>query len=251
MTAGRVLVTRPEPGCGCTAARVAAIGFEPVSLPVTEAEFDPLPLRRALGGNWGALALTSANAVRALEQVPEAIAAWHDLPVFAVGERTAGLAREAGFTQVEAGGSAGTSLAGAIAAAVARGRPCLSAEAPLLYCAGAKRAGGFEQALHHAAVPFSVAECYAMRALPYAAGTLAGMISEPFEAALYYSRETALCFFRLLAGTGLMDRFRVHRIVCLSEKVVTGLPAHLRHDAVTPDRPTEEAILAFLAAMRE
>ena len=45
MTAGRVLVTRPEPGCSRTASRVAALGLEPVKLPVAEAQFDPLPVQ--------------------------------------------------------------------------------------------------------------------------------------------------------------------------------------------------------------
>lgn len=251
MTAGRVLVTRPEPGCSRTADRVAALGLEPVKLPVTEAEFDQIAIRRALSGQWGALAVTSANAVLALQQVPEAVAAWRNLPVFAVGARTAGLASRAGFACAEAGGAAGEALAGKIIDAASRGRVGVSTDAPLLYCAGKARSDDFERALRLASVPFSVAECYAMRRLSYPAEVLAELVSGPFEAALFFSRETAVSFFRLMAGAGLMDHFRVRCIVCLSEKVTTGLPVRLQCDAVTPHRPSEEAVLAILAAMRE
>lgn len=250
MTARRVLVTRPEPGCSRTAGRVAALGFEPVKLPVAEAESDPLPLKRALGAEWSALAVTSANAVRTIESVPEAVAAWRDLPVFAVGAKSAACARRVGFARVEEGGGTGRGLAGSIVAAAETGNPALGTARPLLYCAGKTRSDAFERALQLAAVPFSVAECYAMRPLAYPATILAGLVARPFEAALFYSHETAVSFFRLMAEAGLMDRFHACRIICLSDKVAAALPATLQDAGVTAGRPSEEAVLEILAAMR-
>ncbi len=246
MTAGRVLVTRPEPGCSRTARRVAALGLEPVRLPVTEARHDPGTVRDAVGRSWGALAVTSANAVRVLETVPEAVAAWGDLPLFAVGARTAGLARQAGFARAEQGGGSGRDLAARIAAA---GGP--RADAPLLYCAGRPRSDGLERALRAAGVPFSVAECYRMEPLAYPDAALAELLAVPLAAALFYSRETAAAFFRLLSAAGLMDRFRPDRIVCLSDGVTAGLPEKLRPLSAAPRRPSEEAVLEILAAMRK
>lgn len=89
----RVWVTRAEPGAARTAARLAALGFEPVVAPV-------LAIRRLapvidLSG-IEALAFTSVNGV-------EAFVALHSdraLPVFTVGDATAEAARAAGFAVV-------------------------------------------------------------------------------------------------------------------------------------------------------
>ena len=248
MTAGRVLVTRPEPGASSTADRLAGLGLDPVKLPVARAELSSSALAAALDGRWAALAVTSGNAVRALESHSEAVVAWSALPLFAVGEQTALLARRAGFERAEAAGGTSSALAARIAAAAREG--ALAADMPLLYCAGTTRTVEFEQALQRAAIPFAVAECYSMQSISHPPAALAQLLAEPFEAALFYSRETAVSFFRLMVSTGQMDHFRARRIVCLSDRVVTGLPVHLRSAAAAPGRPSEDAILEMLAAMR-
>lgn len=92
----RVLVTRPEPGAGETAARLAARGHAPLVLPLFEtavtgwAPPDDVP---------DAVMLTSAAATR---HGGPGLAAYFGLPCFCVGERTAAAAREAGFTDVRA-----------------------------------------------------------------------------------------------------------------------------------------------------
>ena len=87
----RILVTRSEPGASQTAARLAALGYEPVVEPVFAVE--PLP---ASLPPFDALAFTSANGVRAFAR----LSAIRDVPVFAVGARTAEIARQHGFPAV-------------------------------------------------------------------------------------------------------------------------------------------------------
>src|SRR4051812_20956438 len=92
----RLLVTRPEPEGERTAAQLRARGCDVVVAPLLRlqsiaAEID--------GSRWDGLALTSANAVRSLAGHPR-LPALLEVPVFAVGRRTAEAARAAGFAKV-------------------------------------------------------------------------------------------------------------------------------------------------------
>src|SRR5438045_3809605 len=94
-----VLVTRPLPDGETTAADLRARGFEAIAAPMLRFE--------AFGFRdddviYGAVIVTSANALRAVES---RLAGSYllKLPLFAVGERTAAAARAAGFAEVVAG----------------------------------------------------------------------------------------------------------------------------------------------------
>jgi len=95
----QMLVLRPEPGAEATAIRAAALGFSLVVAPiltVTGQEWTP-PAEPP-----DALMLTSANAVRYAG--PE-LARYRTLPVYAVGQATADIARAAGFIDIRIGPS--------------------------------------------------------------------------------------------------------------------------------------------------
>jgi uroporphyrinogen-III synthase len=88
-----VWITRTQPGADQTAARVRALGHEAIVEPLLETR--PLVADLDLSG-VGALAFTSANAVRAFaERSLE-----RNLKVFAVGEATAAAARQLRFRTV-------------------------------------------------------------------------------------------------------------------------------------------------------
>lgn len=90
----RIWVTRTRPGAEATAARLDAMGFEPVVAPLLQAR----PISGAAIDLAGvqALAFTSGQAVSAFAALSQA----RGLPVFAVGAATADLARQAGFSDV-------------------------------------------------------------------------------------------------------------------------------------------------------
>lgn len=89
----RVWVTRAEPGAARTAARLTALGFEPVVAPVLEIR----PLAAVIDlTEIAALAFTSVNGVEAFA----ALNGERVLPVFTVGDATAEAARGAGFVDV-------------------------------------------------------------------------------------------------------------------------------------------------------
>jgi uroporphyrinogen-III synthase len=107
----RVLILRPEPVAGRTAAKAAALGLDvrmhPLLAPQPVA-WTPPPAR-----HFDALLLTSAHGVRL---AGPGLAAYHELPAYAVGEATARAMRDAGFADVVAGVGDGSAIAAQVAA---------------------------------------------------------------------------------------------------------------------------------------
>ncbi|HJU77066.1 MAG TPA: uroporphyrinogen-III synthase [Sphingomicrobium sp.] len=88
----RVLVLRPEPGATATLRRARERGLDAHAVPLFEVE--PVEWTVPDPKDFDALLLTSANAVR---NGGPGLQALRELPVHAVGEATARVAREAGF----------------------------------------------------------------------------------------------------------------------------------------------------------
>ncbi len=91
----RIWVTRALPQATATAARLVAIGHDPVVAPVIETR--PVRLELEDLADAGALAVTSQAGVAALAEFAPKLCS---LPVFAVGDATAVAARGAGFEYV-------------------------------------------------------------------------------------------------------------------------------------------------------
>src|SRR5882724_10540206 len=151
----RLLVTRPEPAGARTAARLRALGHDVILMPVLRVELVPNP---ELGdGPFGALILTSANAVQALALAQhKRLSELQILPAYTVGRRTAEVARALGFAPISADGNQ-EDLVALIASHFRTG-------APLLYVAGQDRTGDLGAAL--AAVGVEVRTVVAYRAVP-------------------------------------------------------------------------------------
>ncbi len=94
----RVLIVRPAPGNAATADAVAALGLEPVVVPLFEVV--PLAWDMPDPAGFDAVVMTSANAARL---GGAGLARLTHLPLFAVGEATGEAARAAGFGDVRAG----------------------------------------------------------------------------------------------------------------------------------------------------
>src|SRR5215217_2125302 len=103
-----MLVTRPDPDAGETAARLAALDIEAALCPLLSHQTLPASLPDPTG--FGAIALTSANALRALEE-RGVLDQFKRLPAYTVGDRTAALAEDMGFGFVQSAGGAMADLA--------------------------------------------------------------------------------------------------------------------------------------------
>ena len=93
-TAPPIIVTRAEPGCAETVARLRTMGLSPLPSPVLElaARDEALPDLSGFGG----VVFTSANGVRFFAEASEA----RDLPAWCVGPATASEALREGFSPV-------------------------------------------------------------------------------------------------------------------------------------------------------
>ena len=104
-----LLVLRPEPGASRTADTARALGLSPVVRPLFAAEARDWAAPDA--ALFDAVMMTSANAAR---HGGAALAAYHHLPLYAVGPATAAAAHEAGFASVITGDADAAALAARI-----------------------------------------------------------------------------------------------------------------------------------------
>ena len=237
----RMLVTRPEPDAQGTLARLDALGIEGVAAPVMMRQVLEASLPPPDG--FRAMVLTSANAVRTL--VERGVAEqYFRLPVFAVGDRTARDATEAGFHRVSSAAGSFQDLVNAMTIAQLKG--------PLFYPTGKHQSADLAKALAPLGVMVATAKIYEMvpvDALPPA--ILAELGNGTIGAVLAYSRRTAEIFARLAGELSPAQRSAL-TMLCLSEAVAEPLLENHFNRIALADRPDEDAMMALaLAFARE
>lgn len=231
MAATGVLVTRPEPGAAETAARLSAMGWQPILAPALV--LTPLPFTRPPQAQ--ALLLPSRAAARALTP-------WKT-PVICVGAATADAARAQGFSDIRAAEGDAAALAALCAETL---RP---ADGPLLLTVGAGysleltaalRARGFRVIRR---VVYAAAE--ALR-LPEAAGDALrdGEVSH----ALFFSPRSAACSLRALVASGLGDVLGGVEAIAISPRVAAALEGLRWRRIRAARRPDQDHILELLGA---
>jgi uroporphyrinogen-III synthase len=194
-----VLVTRPHPDDEVTAGALRARGFEVLRAPMLR--FEPVPFYDDMEARYGAVIVTSANAVRAV--VPHlAGSRLLKLPLFAVGEHTASEARSAGFSEVIAAKGDAGALRDLVLAGVKSKQ--LKKAATLLYLAGADLARDLAGELGEKG--FTVMTHTTYRMVP--ASSLPREVCDAFvahqvEAVLHYSRRSARAFLDAARSGGV------------------------------------------------
>lgn len=230
----RLLVTRPQPGAGDTARRLAALGHDAIVDPMLRVAQTHAPLPT---GDFTAIAFTSVNGVKALDGHAEKIRVRH-LPAFAVGSRTAQAARAAGFADV-------TDCAGDVIA-LGAALKALPPGSRVLHAAGAERAGDLEGDLAPADISLALAVLY--RTLPadqLAPETIAALKSGAVAAALHYSARTVESLLEATARGDVTGPFLALRQLCLSHAVAAPLRA-LGATTEVSQTPDEDALLTLL-----
>ncbi|QDZ01755.2 uroporphyrinogen-III synthase [Nitratireductor mangrovi] len=231
----RVLVTRPEPGATATARRLREEGHEPLLLPLSETR----PLEGAFPDpdGIGAVAATSVNALRHASE--RDLSPFLAKTFFAVGEKTAQAAREAGFREVIVGQGDGAALARLVAdTPVAAGK--------LLYLCGSVRHGAFEDGLAGQGIPVLPVETYAITYRSPSASELARVAGAgPPDFALVYSARGAEALRAIVEHRENTALFRGTAFLCLSKAVADRLASGHRPVLVSPE-PSEEALLSQL-----
>lgn len=236
MTAPRLLVTRPRPDADRTAERLRDIGITPVVSPLMR--LAPLAADLPPPGEVAALALTSANAVRALDALG-AGASYRHLPVFAIGPATAAAAREAGFEDVCI--AAGT--VAALAETIAERRTA----GPVLYLAARYQSASLEALAAPLGVTVETRLVYEMRAADALAPEAeAGLAGGEIGGVLLYSRRSAAIFADLVAPLmpGLRQRLSA---LCISRTAAEPLRQQSFSRIALADDPTEQAMMDLAA----
>ncbi len=226
-----VLITRPSPGAEETAARVAALGLEPVLAPMLSVR--SLPLRR-LPARIDAVVLSSRNGLAGL---PPSL---HAVPLFAVGAATAAAARAHGFADVRSAEGDGAALRVLVRSSVAGSRPSLllpTARGQGSALAAGLRTDGF--AVHRRAVY----EARAAGSLPESARAA---LADGLLAALFFSAETARAFVACVRRAGLVDATREVDACAIGGSAGMALETLPWRRVRVAARPTQDELLALL-----
>lgn len=230
-----MLVTRPEPDASDTAARLDALGITAIVAPMLTLE--PLPAALPGPDGIGAIALTSTNALRALE-ASGLLDDYLHVPVYTVGDRTADMADELGFTMVTSASGAFSDLAELLAH--------VAIDRPILYPAGRDVSADLGRSLAPFGRQVLTIPVYAMNALGELPAELAkSLAGSEIGAALFYSRRTAEAFVRLTET--VLDRAQRSSLgmLCMSEAVAEPLvDAHFVRVGLA-ERPDEEAMMGL------
>jgi uroporphyrinogen-III synthase len=233
----RLLVTRPEPDAERTATALRERGHTVVvaSLlhiePVERAEIGP--------GPFAAILATSANAATAMVRHPRLVQL-RELPVFAVGERSAEAMRGAGFGDV-------TSANGGVGDLLQLVGDRIRRPAPLLYLAGADRSGDLAGTLSARGFAISTVVVYravAAETLP-AAAVMA--LADGIDGVLHFSRRSAEAYAKVSQAAGLGDRaLKRPTHFCMSAQIAQPLMQAGAADIHVAPEPTEAALLALI-----
>jgi uroporphyrinogen-III synthase len=237
-----ILVTRPQPDNAATVAALRAKGFD--VLPAPMLRFEPVAFQDDLDARYGAVIVTSANALRAAEGQP-AMNRLKQLPLFAVGERTAGAAREIGFSNVISADGDATALRDLMVASVRAKK--LKKTDTLLYLAGADLARDLAGELGQRG--FNVVTQTTYRMVPIV--SLPRDVCEAFaasgvEAVLHYSRRSARAFLDAARAGGVEISALAIPQCCLSEAIASIVRDAGATQVMVARTPDEKALFEAL-----
>lgn len=238
----RLLVTRPQQDAQRTAAALSRQGHQVEIAPLMR--IAPVADAALGSGPWSGLIFTSANAVRAVEGLASA-AALAGLPAFAVGERTAAVARAAGFGNVVAGGGDALQLTQAVRAwAAAEG-----GRDRLLYLAGEELSHDLAAMLApDGAIVHTVTVYRAVPAERFPAALDAALAAGAIEGVLHFSRRSAEVFLDCARAAGVLTQALRASHYCISQQAAAPLMAGGAARVQVAARPDEAALLALIGA---
>ncbi len=232
-----VLVTRAALDSERTIARLAEHGIAAIAAPAIEIRVYDNP---DLPVTCRALIVTSTNAIRAIAGRAE-LPGLLGIPLYAVGDRTAEAAREAGFTTVRSASGAVGDLAGLLRNEIEPG------EGLLVHLSGRDVAGDLSVELALAGYGVErriVYESLSAGRLPEAA--VDALEHDDVDAVLLYSPRSAECFGRLAANAGLTGRLAKTTAIVMSPNVADKASAAGFGHNVVANTPDESAMIESL-----
>jgi uroporphyrinogen-III synthase len=237
-----ILVTRPHPDDETTAAGLRARGFEVLRAPMLR--FEPAAFHEDAEADYGAVVVTSANALRGIEPQLKG-SRLLKLPLFAVGEHTASAATAIGFGHVIVAKGGAASMRDLVVASVKA--KALKKTRPLLYLAGADLARDLAGELGERG--FTVVTQTTYRMIPLS--NLPREVCDAFaanqvEAVLHYSRRSARAFLESVRAAGVEISALSIPQYCISAGVASVVRDAGATQVVVAASPDENALFALL-----
>ncbi len=229
----RVLVLRARADAERTAAKLRALGFEPLVSPVIEivATGAAMP-----GGAFDAVLATSA---KGLEHVAGDTSALRAAQLHVVGARTAQVAEQLGWRPDLVAGDA-EALSPLLRARYAT-------PARFLYLAGRERRDDLEAGLRAAGHAVRAIETYEARAArSLSSEAINALANGGIDAALHYSRRSAEIFLDLARAAGLAEKLSGVTHLALSQEVAAPLEHAACARVLVAERPDEDHLLRRL-----
>jgi uroporphyrinogen-III synthase len=234
----RLLVTRSGADAERQAARLTALGHEPLLHPLLEIDYPRLAPLSLQGVQ--ALILTSRNALRGLNK-NGALAAAKRLPAYCVGEGTAGAAREMGFARVFIGEGTAKDLVPLVAQTM---RPENGA---LLYLTGTDLAFDLEAPLTQLGFTVRRTVIYdAREADAAAASRLAQDLRAGVDGVILMSPRGAALFTSIVIDHALEQEIRAIKCYCYSDAIAEPLRKINGLTIAVSRRPTEADLMALI-----
>lgn len=232
-----LLITRPQPDAESTAATLRAQKHNPLVAPLLTME--ALPLRLDPCRTFSGVIVSSANAIRAISETERSKLL--GLQVAAVGERTAKVAREAGFTKVKSAQGDAEALARHAA------KIFKNAEHPVLYLAAENRAGDLASALAAHGIAVQTVVVYRMifsHGLPHAAHD--AIVARKIDGVLHYSRRTVDAYLHLAEADNVLEAALAPIHYCLSAEIGARLIAAGAPAVRIAAHPQEQELISLL-----
>lgn len=231
----RALITRPRENAGAIARALSERDIEPIQEPLLEiraTDHGPIDL-----DGVQAVLLTSAFGAREFATSTER----RDLPIFAVGDATADVARNAGFDKVESARGDAEALAMLV---MEKLKP---ADGALLHAGGRTIAGDLAGQLGEAGYEVRRVELYsALPAPALSIETVEALKAGGLDLVLFFSPRTAGTFVRLVQEAGVADRCAQVTALCLSAQVAEAARAVGWRRVEIADRPEQPAMIALV-----
>ena len=229
----KVLITRPVDDGAKTAERLKDKGFDVVLAPATAITSTG---QEPPAAPFDAIVISSANAIRHLSAAARMRIL--NVPLFCVGEKTASVARAAGFTTVRTGAGDGRALVALMAST-------LTPSGRTLYLTGTPRKPFIEEGLKASGFHPVIAELYrtvSIEPWPGAARTLV----ETCDMALHFSRASVEALLVSGENAGLSGVLRRLTHLCLSEDVAAPLREKEYARIHVAAKPSEDDVLNLL-----
>lgn len=233
----RVVVTRPQFDGERTAAALRARGHDVLLAPLMRIE----TLGTSLAGTWSAVIVTSANAINAIAD-NAAREGLTKLPLFAVGQRSADAARNAGFSNVKSADGDARDL---VRMLVAQRMPD---KAPMIYLTGEDRAADLVSELSAHGIGAEVRIVYRSITAPFPPALIGALAAGEIDAVLHFSRRSAENYVVGAKNAGIAGPALTVRHFCLSAQVAEPLAAASR--IFIAARPDEGALMELLQASK-